>query len=322
MTGGPLVIIGDALLDVDIRGTLSRVTSGGAGGTGGSVPVVDCGERRERPGGAGLAALLAAAPGGRDVVLVTGLGDDEAGTAVAAMLEEAVDLIQLPLAGGTPQKTRVMAGPRALLRLDAGTGRVPPGAAVPRRAQAALRGAAAVLVADYGRGMATHPDVAGLLAALAGKLPVAWDPHPRGGLPLPGIRLAMPNEAEAIAFCARCAGGTGARDGAARRARYLMRAWGVSGVAVTLGARGAVLATASQPPVVAPAPRVAAADTCGAGDSFAAAVTRGLADGLSLADAVEHGVHAATGFVGAGAASSILMQKGAQECAGAHLARC
>ncbi|HLI36459.1 MAG TPA: PfkB family carbohydrate kinase [Streptosporangiaceae bacterium] len=323
MTGGPLVIVGDALLDVDIRGTLSRVTSGGAGGTGGSVPVVDCGERRERPGGAGLAALLAAAPGDRDVVLVTGLGDDEAGIAVAAMLEGAVDLIRLPLAGGTPQKTRVMAGPRALLRLDAGTGRVPPGAAVPWRAQAALRGAAGILVADYGRGMAAHPDVAGLLAALAGKLPVTWDPHPRGGFPLPGIRLAMPNEAEAIAFCARGAGARGGVcGGAARRAGYLMRAWGVSGVAVTLGARGAVLATPSKPPVVAPAPRVAAADTCGAGDSFAAAVTRGLADGLPLAEVVASGVHAAASFVGAGAASSIGMRKGAQECPVAHLARC
>jgi len=103
---------------------------------------------------------------------------------------------------------------------------------------------------------------------------------------------------------------------------YLMRAWGVSGVAVTLGARGAVLATGSRPPVVAAAPRVAAADTCGAGDSFAAAVTRALADGLPLADTVAFGVHAATSFVGAGAASSVMMQKGDRECPVAHLARC
>lgn len=317
MTAGPLVIIGDALLDIDIRGTISRVTPDG------QAPVIDGDEHRMRPGGAGLAALLAAAPADRDVVLITGLGDDEAGDRVAAMLDGLVSVVRLPLDGGTPEKARVLTCGKLLVRLDRGRGRVRAGAVLPPRARLALAEAEAVLVADYGRGMAVHPEISDLLAELAGRVPVAWDPHPRGGRPLPGVRLVTPNEAEALAFsrdtAARDDGSTTARDARSttgrddgsttgRRAAHLVRAWGVSGVAVTLGDLGAVLATGSRPPVMVPAPQVSAPDTCGAGDSFAVAVTRALAGGLPLADAVSHAVHAASSFVAAGAASSIRAQ--------------
>src|SRR4051794_41771242 len=50
----PLVVVGDALLDVDLVGTASRLTPDAP------VPVVEDVERRERPGGAGLAAGIAA----------------------------------------------------------------------------------------------------------------------------------------------------------------------------------------------------------------------------------------------------------------------
>lgn len=305
MSPGPLVVLGDALLDVDVRGTATRFTADGA------VPVIDCAQRRERPGGAGLAALLAAVAGDRDVVLVTGLGDDEPGSRVAAMLDGVVETITLPLRGGTPQKTRVLAGHRAVLRLDCGSGRVGSDTSLPARARTAMRGAGAVLVADYGRGMATHPEVTALLPELAVKLPIAWDPHPRGGRPLPGMRLVMPNQAEAAAFAAVTVHtGHDATSRATRHATQLLRAWGVSGVAVTLGASGAVLATAADAPVVARAPEVAATDTCGAGDSFAATVARALADGLPLADTVALAVHAAAAFVAAGAAREVNTGKG------------
>jgi rfaE bifunctional protein kinase chain/domain len=309
VTRGPLVIIGDALLDTDLRGTLSRVTPDG------KAPVIDCDERRERPGGAGLAALLAAAPGDRDVVLITGLGDDEAGEQVAAMLDGIASVIRLPLDGETPEKVRVMTRSQVLMRLDSGRGRVTADAALPAQAQLALHEAAAVLVSDYGRGMTVHPETRRLLAGIAGRLPVAWDPHPRGSRPMPGVRLVTPNEAEALVFAAPGAvAARGDAGAAARHAMDLVRRWGVSGVAVTLGDQGAVLATSSRPPSVAPTPKVPALDTCGAGDSFAAAVTRALADGLPLTDTVALGVHAATSFVAAGAASGIRTQKGERTC--------
>ena len=60
--GALIVVVGDALLDVDLVGTASRLTPDAP------VPVVEDVERRERPGGAALASVLAARFSGGDVV--------------------------------------------------------------------------------------------------------------------------------------------------------------------------------------------------------------------------------------------------------------
>lgn len=46
-----------------------------------------------------------------------------------------------------------------------------------------LEGAAAVLVADYGRGVAAHPDVRRALGVLP-RCPSVWDPHCCGAAPV------------------------------------------------------------------------------------------------------------------------------------------
>ena len=55
---GPLVVIGDALLDRDVNGTASRLCPDAP------APVLDDLTEIRRPGGAALAALLAARDGG------------------------------------------------------------------------------------------------------------------------------------------------------------------------------------------------------------------------------------------------------------------
>ncbi|MGW0120314.1 PfkB family carbohydrate kinase, partial [Streptomyces sp. NPDC003327] len=183
---GPLVVVGDLLLDRDVTGEVTRLAPDAP------VPVVDVGEERARPGGAGLAAVLAARHG-CDVVLVTALGEDEASAAARRLLRDRVRLAPIPLEGTLPVKTRVLAGGRPVVRLDRGGGI--PGRADPR-SLAALAGARAVLVADYGRGTADALREA--LAAAAGRVPVVWDPHPKGGPPVAGARLVTPNAAEAF----------------------------------------------------------------------------------------------------------------------------
>src|SRR5688572_16445465 len=107
-----LVVIGDALLDRDIEGRAERLAPDAP------VPVVDAIERRDRAGGAGLAAAIAAAAV-HDVTLVCALGDDAAGARVRELLESAgVAVVDLGLPGATPEKLRVRAGGRALVRLD------------------------------------------------------------------------------------------------------------------------------------------------------------------------------------------------------------
>jgi rfaE bifunctional protein nucleotidyltransferase chain/domain len=306
MRGGPLVVVGDTLLDVDLHGTVGRVAPDAP------VPVVDCQRERHRAGGAGLAAVLAAGLcsrlGGADVVLITALGRDRLGAKLRDLLGRHVQVIPLPLDGGTPCKIRVHASGQPVVRLDAGDGRAHPGQAGPE-AERALRQAGAVLVADYGRGVAAHPALTTTLSRLAATRPVVWDPHPAGGRPLPGSRLVTPSQSEAHVFAAALDGGLdGAASAglasAARDAAALSRAWG-SAVAVTLGESGALLHTGEAVPLLAPAEAIGGPhDACGAGDCFAAAAAHVLRSGGLLSEAVTEAVRQATDFVRQGGASA------------------
>jgi D-beta-D-heptose 7-phosphate kinase / D-beta-D-heptose 1-phosphate adenosyltransferase len=293
---GPLVVVGDALLDRDLEGTVERLSPDAP------VPVVDAPVSRARPGGAGLAALLAARDGW-EVVLVTALADDEPGRELRRLLGDAgVVVLDLGLAGSTPEKVRVRAAGRSLLRLDHG-GPAGPVGPLSEEAARALRSAAGVLVADYGRGMSAEASVRAALAG-RGRAPVVWDPHPRGAAPSAGVALATPNAAEAAAFAPDAADGDEVAAVTAR-ARALVARWEAGAVAVTLGRRGALLSGAAGAPLLVPAPPVPLADPCGAGDRFASAAAAALADGAVPSEAVEVAVARASAFVAAGGAAGL-----------------
>ena len=284
-----VVVVGDALLDRDLDGRAERLAPDAP------VPVVDAVEERPRPGGAGLAAVLAAA-GGERVTLVCALGRDAAGARLAGLLADAgVDVIDLGLNGATPEKVRVRAGGRAIVRIDSGGGDGGCGPIVPA-AEEALRTAGAVLVSDYGRGVAAAPSVRAALSAT--RAPVVWDPHPRGPDPIPGVLLATPNVAEA--------GATGSLAEAESAARRLAARWRAVNVCVTRGRQGALLVGGPGPVLAVPAPQVSSGDPCGAGDAFAAAAVTRLAAGALPSEAVQAAVHAASDFVAAGGAAAAL----------------
>jgi len=287
-----VVVVGDALLDVDLVGTASRLTPDAP------VPVVEDVDTRERPGGAALAAVIAA-QSGADVTLVTPLGDDDGAARLRALLAGRVRLIEIPASSPTAVKQRIRVGDHSVARLDTG-GSVATFGELPAAAAAAIRDAAAVLVADYGRGTTSAPDVRAALSAARG--PVVWDPHPRGADPVPSARLVTPNGAEAARVLPSVSGTGLAAVGA--RAEALIRHWGVGAVAVTLGARGALLSYGEGAPMVVPASPVTGGDPCGAGDSFAAAVTVALAGGAVTGEAVTAAVAAAGAFVARGGATA------------------
>jgi rfaE bifunctional protein nucleotidyltransferase chain/domain/rfaE bifunctional protein kinase chain/domain len=294
---GSLVVIGDLLLDRDVDGVVERLSP--------DAPVAVLEERsvESRPGGAGLAAALAAADG-RDVTLVTALADDAAGRELEQLLRErGVELVDLGLAGATPEKVRLRTGDRALLRLDRG-GREP--GAVGRAsagARAAIGWAEALLVSDYGRGVAASPEIRELLAERAATgLPTVWDPHPRGPAPVEGVALATPNAAEAALFADGAGDGLDELAAAIARAAALRRRWSAGAVCITRGARGALLDAGGEIPLAIAAPRVDGGDPCGAGDRFAAAAAAVLADGGAVSEAVQQATEAAARFVAAGGA--------------------
>jgi rfaE bifunctional protein nucleotidyltransferase chain/domain len=292
MTGPePLAVVGDVLLDEDIEGVSTRLSPDAP------APVVDVTGDRRHPGGAGLAAALAAR-GGRDVVLVTALGDDDASEAVRRDLRGRVRLLELPLKGTLPVKTRVLAGGRPVVRIDRGGGTPgEPDDAV----REALANARAILVADYGRH--TAGALRPYLEEIARRTPLVWDPHPKGDPPVPGARLVTPNAAEARALYP---GSGGTSLGAyAERGTRLAERWRAAGVAVTLGDRGVLLARpGSGTPMLVPVPYRAAGDPCGAGDCFAATTAAALADGLLPEEALQRAVAEAAAFVAAGGAGN------------------
>lgn len=304
---GPLVVIGDALLDRDVNGTASRLCPDAP------APVLDDLTEIRRPGGAALAALLAARDGGR-VVLVTPIGDDPASAIVRALLEPHVTVVPMPLDGPLADKARFRAGGQTLLRADGPAGRPGPAS---REAAAAIASAGTLLVSDYGRGAAADPRIRAALARRAARVPLVWDPHPRGPEPVPGTRLATPNHAEARAAAGLDPVPAGPHTGgsalvtgpvlrsAAEAAGRLLSRWPVDGVAVTLGPHGTLLAQGSPAPLIVPARPVRAADTCGAGDMFAAAAAVALSHGALPSEAVVAATGIATDFLAAGGVGSL-----------------
>jgi bifunctional ADP-heptose synthase (sugar kinase/adenylyltransferase) len=108
---GPLVVLGDSMLDIDIEGKASRLSPEAP------VPVVDVTRQRRRPGGAGLVALLAARCG-QEVILITAVGADDLGDALLGLLADHMDVRSLPLDGSTVCKCRVAAGDVPMWRVD------------------------------------------------------------------------------------------------------------------------------------------------------------------------------------------------------------
>lgn len=285
-----LVVVGDALLDRDLDGSVSRLAPDAP------VPVVDDPQGTPRPGGAALAAALAAADG-RQVTLVTAIGRDAAGRELRSLLDHlGVEIVDLGLEGPTPEKVRLQGNGRTLLRIDRG-GRRPAAIGAPSEAaRRALATGASILVSDYGWGVASEPLLRAGLAELAHQVPVVWDPHPRGYVPIAGARLVTPNRSEA--------GAAGMPAGAvAARGRELLREWRVEAVAITLGAEGALLVMGDGPPTAAPAPRLTVLDPCGAGDRFAATAAGLLGSGAPLPEAVTRAVASASQFAAAGGAA-------------------
>jgi rfaE bifunctional protein nucleotidyltransferase chain/domain/rfaE bifunctional protein kinase chain/domain len=294
--GKPVVIVGDAMLDVDIEGSATRLSPEAP------VPVVDAERIWHRPGGAGLAAVLAARAD-RDVVLVTALGDDADGRALMELLTTAgVDVVALPMAGTTVCKTRIRASGQSMLRVDHGDG-IAAADAVPPRVATVLNSARAVCVADYGHGVTAHLGIRALLTRVAAQVPIVWDPHPRGAQPTPGCWLVTPNQGEAEHF-------SDCTNSDAHSAETLRQKWEARAVCITLGRRGALLATDGGGCTHIPVPAIAGAaagriDTCGAGDRFAIAAALAFGAGDRASAAVSVAVEAATRFVDAGGAVAV-----------------
>jgi len=186
-----------------------------------------------------------------------------------------------------------------MLRLDAGDGRAE-ASRLPVEVTDALAQAGAILVSDYGRGVAELPALREHLTSRAAAIPVIWDPHPAGADPIQRCALVTPNSAEAFRFSAS--------DDAQIQGSLLCERWRARAVAITRGDRGATVTDAESMITTAiPLPDRQARlrpDTCGAGDAFAAAAAEALRGGHDAYAAARAAVRKAAEYVHAGAAAS------------------
>ena len=118
-TSCTVAVVGDVMLDIDLEGSATRLSPEAP------VPVVDTEWVWHRPGGAGLAALLAARHEG-NVVLVTGISDDASRLRLRELLGNNGVRSDMPMTGSTVTKTRVRArGQRCCASTTATVHRLP-----------------------------------------------------------------------------------------------------------------------------------------------------------------------------------------------------
>ena len=287
-----IVVVGDTLLDEDIDGVAERFQPDAP------VPVVDVQSRQSRAGGAGLVARMLLHDG-HDVTLVTALSAD----APAERLREHLDGIRVvagALPAPTPVKTRLRAGGQPVARIDDGCGD-PVLPHITRDMIASISEADAIIVSDYGRALTEHPEIRVALHRRGARVPLVWDPHPRGADPVPSTRLVTPNLSEA----AKAAGTAPEPDAAAEAAARLRERWGCIAISVTLGSQGALLLDADHAPALIPARPVEAADACGAGDRYASSALIALGEAEPLPEAGPRGDYAAVEFLAPGGVAAL-----------------
>lgn len=281
-TGGAIVVVGDAALDVLAR----------HGGT-----IVPGGDQqagvRTALGGAGANTAAWLAWLGERPVLVGRVGDDPAGRQVVADLTAAGVDCSLAVDPAAPTCCVVVLvdgwGERTMLS-DRGAGALlrstdlPPGV-LARGRHLHLSGYVLLDATSREAGLAM------LAAARAAGLSTSVDPQVAAPLPgflewVRGVDLLLPNSAELAVL-----------TGSAAPESAVSLLGGVGAVAVTMGAAGAAWVDADGL-VSVPAERVECVDSTGAGDAFNAAALAAWLSGAPALDTIRAGVRAGTAAVG------------------------
>jgi ribokinase len=270
-----IVIVGSSGTDMIIK--LERIPRPGETLLGGEFHITG--------GGKGANQAVSAARAGGKVAFIARLGQDDFGDqAKAAFAREGINVEHI-------YRDRKVSTGVALIFVDQhgeNSIGVAPGAngrlssADLKKARKIFAGASVMVVQLEIPLETVH--TAAVLAAKSGAH-VILNPAPARALPdelLRHVSILTPNETEAELL-------TGIKvdsDSAATKAASVLRARGVQTVILTLGARGALVATSDGSAQLVPGFKVKAVDTTGAGDVFNGALAVALAEEQPLIDAV------------------------------------
>lgn len=269
-----ILVVGSANTDMIVR--LARIPRPGETLLGGQFAIA--------AGGKGANQAVAAARAGGRVTFIARLGRDLFGDqAVAGLRRDRIQVQHIVRDDRSPSGVALIAvaadGENSIAVAPGANARLT--AADVRRARAAFAGAA-MLVLQLETPLATVL-AAAELAAAAG-CPILLNPAPARPLPdrlLRWVTVLTPNETETELL-------TGVKledDTAVAHAAGLLLARGPRAVVITLGARGAYLATAGRREFV-PGFKVKAVDTTAAGDIFNGTLAVALGERRSLGEAL------------------------------------
>jgi D-glycero-beta-D-manno-heptose-7-phosphate kinase len=283
-----VLVVGDVMLDVYLRGSASRISPEAP------VPVVRVDEEWQALGGAANVAANVVAFGAA-CDLVGCIGDDRSGGALVEELKRCgIGTAGLVPAPGRPTtvKTRVLARHQQIARYDHESDtdlEDAVGDEVLARVRTLLTGAHAIVLEDYNKGLLTRPVIENVLAAAhAAGVPVIVDPKSRHFYDFRGAAVFKPNQAElaaAIRAPVRA-------DDAAWMADVRDRL-GCLNLLVTLGEDGIALITEANEHVRVPTVARSVYDVSGAGDTVTAMLAIALAAGADIIEAAVLANHAA-----------------------------
>lgn len=291
--GVRVLVIGDLMLDLYLRGTTSRVSPEAP------VPVVKVEEEWRALGGAANVASNITALGA-SAELVGPIGDDRAGEDLLAEVEKASigrkGIVEIP-GRPTTLKTRIMVGHHQVARFDNETDR----ALLPEEARPLLPIlheigplCDAIVISDYDKGALTPEIITTVLETAAEYgIPLVVDPKLTNFFSYRGATVTTPNLHELE---------TALEDRvdyddppALERVRARL---GVESLLVTLGGAGMALQMSSGDYLRIPAVARAVFDVSGAGDTVTAVLASALGAGIDMADAVVLANYAAAVEVG------------------------
>lgn len=274
-----VVIVGDAMLDVYLRGDVDRISPEAP------VPVVRVVERRLALGGAANVAQNVAALGAScDLVAV--VGDDVAGGALRGRLDDGGMTSRSLVTVGRPTttKTRVMARSQQLVRFDEEDDRDLSADDVARVLEAigrAIPDATALVFEDYNKGVLVPAVIEGAIQlAAARRLPIVVDPKFRNFFAYRGATVFKPNRREL-----ESALGAAVDLEHPEALPTTFERLGVEHLLLTLGERGMALVSADGIVHRVPTTAREVYDVVGAGDTVTAYLATMLAAGATALEA-------------------------------------
>ena len=277
--GRRVAIVGDAMLDVYLRGDVERISPEAP------VPVVRVRERKHALGGAANVAQNVAAAGA-SCTLVAAIGDDSAGRTLrdelSSVQNDVGSLVQV--ARPTTRKTRVLARGQQVVRFDEEEDADLDGMDVERMVSAvaaAVGSADALVLEDYNKGVLVPRVIEGAIqVARSRKIPIIVDPKYRNFFSYRGATVFKPNRRELEA-----AMGAAVDLEHPEALPVTFERLGVEHLLLTLGERGMALISADG--VVKRIPTTArdVYDVVGAGDTVTAYLATSLAAGATVYEA-------------------------------------